>query len=666
MTVASTVSRNNYVGNGATSVYPYSFYVIRQEDLLVTVVNLSGTETTLAITTDYTVSGVGTAAGGNITLVNANQAWLTAGKLTTGFGLTVRRVREVTQETDIRNQGSYFPADIEDALDECVMIDQQQQDEIDRSLKAPETDDPSVSLELPSATARASSSLGFDSGGVPTVGPSFAAINNAQANALAAAASAVASAASASASSTSATASATSATAAALAAQAAIFRDVSFKTFADSPYVILTTDRGKLFSVDTSGGAFVFTLPAIAGLDLTSPFTIGIKKETSDGNAITINRSSTDTIDGSTSKTLTVPSQGCMLTPDVDTAPDQWIAADFGATAGNLVKDTFSGDASTVAFTLSTSPGTVNNMLVTISGVVQQKSQYSVSGTALTFTAAPPTGSNNIEVISGTTLSVGVPSDGSVTRAKLAVGAIGQDSVTASKTTTYAITTSDDMIPVDGTSAGFTVTLPTAVGVSGRRYTIKRVDLTLANIVTIATTSSQTIDGSTTRKLSTQYESIQVESDGANWHIIRRYIPFLWTAFTPTISAGFGTPTSVSFFYARSGGDLLVKGYFVAGTTAASIGSLTIPTGLTIDTTKIAVANVTGNSGQRHGDYGGGTTGGSGPIVSATGTATDRIYYGSLVGGGSTLVPLASVSGSLSSATTQSLDYRIPITNWEG
>jgi hypothetical protein len=63
------------------------------------------------------------------------------------------------------------------------------------------------------------------------------------------------------------------------------------------------------------------------------------------------------------------------------------------------------------------------------------------------------------------------------------------------------------------------VTLPTAVGCIGRRYTIKKTDAS-ANAVTIATTSSQTIDGTTTKALSTQYAAYTVQSDGANWQII--------------------------------------------------------------------------------------------------------------------------------------------------
>jgi hypothetical protein len=67
------------------------------------------------------------------------------------------------------------------------------------------------------------------------------------------------------------------------------------------------------------------------------------------------------------------------------------------------------------------------------------------------------------------------------------------------------------------TASGKTATLPTAVGITGRIYTIK---LTVSGTGTVATTSSQTIDGSTTYSLSSQYKYVSVQSDGANWHII--------------------------------------------------------------------------------------------------------------------------------------------------
>lgn len=83
------------------------------------------------------------------------------------------------------------------------------------------------------------------------------------------------------------------------------------------------------------------------------------------------------------------------------------------------------------------------------------------------------------------------------------------------KTATYTILNTDNT--VDATSGTFTATLPTAVGVSGKIYTIKNSG---AGVITVATTSSQTIDGSTTYSLATQYKYVTVQSNGANWIVI--------------------------------------------------------------------------------------------------------------------------------------------------
>jgi hypothetical protein len=65
----------------------------------------------------------------------------------------------------------------------------------------------------------------------------------------------------------------------------------------------------------------------------------------------------------------------------------------------NTVKDTFSGDGSTVAFTLSL-PTTTNNVRVVVENVIQDPTvAYGVSGTTLTFTSAPPSGTNNVYVV---------------------------------------------------------------------------------------------------------------------------------------------------------------------------------------------------------------------------------------------------------------------------
>ena len=62
--------------------------------------------------------------------------------------------------------------------------------------------------------------------------------------------------------------------------------------------------------------------------------------------------------------------------------------------------DTFTGDGSTVAYTLSTTPATINYTTAVIGGVTQPRSAYSVVGTTLTFTSAPA----NTQIIEVTTI----------------------------------------------------------------------------------------------------------------------------------------------------------------------------------------------------------------------------------------------------------------------
>jgi hypothetical protein len=65
----------------------------------------------------------------------------------------------------------------------------------------------------------------------------------------------------------------------------------------------------------------------------------------------------------------------------------------------STTKDTFSGDASTTDFTMSKAAN-VNAVRVVVENVVQNPTvAYTCSGTTLSFTSAPPTGTNNIYVV---------------------------------------------------------------------------------------------------------------------------------------------------------------------------------------------------------------------------------------------------------------------------
>lgn len=88
-----------------------------------------------------------------------------------------------------------------------------------------------------------------------------------------------------------------------------------------------------------------------------------------------------------------------------------------------------------------------------------------------------------------------------------------------SKTGAYTATATDHTILCNATSAAFTITLPASSGATRRRYVIKKTDSS-ANAVTIDGNASETIDGATTYALNNQYESVEIQCDGSNWHII--------------------------------------------------------------------------------------------------------------------------------------------------
>ena len=77
-----------------------------------------------------------------------------------------------------------------------------------------------------------------------------------------------------------------------------------------------------------------------------------------------------------------------------------------------FLTDTFSGDGSTTGFTLSAAPANTSSIIVAVTGVLQDPSTYSVSGTTLTFSAAPPSGTDNISV-----RFLGIPASGVTTTA---------------------------------------------------------------------------------------------------------------------------------------------------------------------------------------------------------------------------------------------------------
>jgi len=86
----------------------------------------------------------------------------------------------------------------------------------------------------------------------------------------------------------------------------------------------------------------------------------------------------------------------------------------------------------------------------------------------------------------------------------------------------YTILSTDHMIFANAGGGNIAVTLPTAVGIVGRQYIVKRVDPSV-NSVTIETNGSETIEGASNKSLTDQC-SVVVVSDNSNWWITSEYI----------------------------------------------------------------------------------------------------------------------------------------------
>ena len=167
MTITTTVSRVDALGNGSATLFSYSPLVITQisGDLDVWLVDNLGNQSMLSQglgPTQYAVNITTYPNTGSISYPGAGGT-----VLPTNWKLTMKQRVPLLQSFNPQNQGPYLASSFGAAFDYLMLAIQNLQEQLDRAVLAPEAD-PDNQLFLPNVANRENQFFAFDSSGNPT------------------------------------------------------------------------------------------------------------------------------------------------------------------------------------------------------------------------------------------------------------------------------------------------------------------------------------------------------------------------------------------------------------------------------------------------------------------------------------------------------------------
>ena len=370
MTVSSAVTRNDYIATGGQTIFPYTFETFASSDLIVL-----QNGAVLSEGSQYTVSGVGLDAGGDITLLSG---------ATASDAISVYLDMDLTRTTDYQNSGDFLASEVNDDFDRAWLATKQQQNSIDRSLRLPDADS-TLDMALPVLASRKGTVLAFDeTTGLPVVGPDIADVSSI----------------------------------ASITADIARLADIEDGTLATNAIQNTAVVASEIAAL----GPVASSIPIVAAINTE----VGIVAAN-----VTDVTNFADVYQGPSASDPTVRNDASALqTGDLyfNTTTNElraYSGSAWTSTSGGSVSVTrFSGTGAQTAYTLPTAPSSENNTQVYIDGVYQQKDTYSVSGVTLTFSEAPPLDTDNIEVTTIEALALGATSSDLVSHIATGTGAV--------------------------------------------------------------------------------------------------------------------------------------------------------------------------------------------------------------------------------------------------
>jgi len=190
--------------------------------------------------------------------------------------------------------------------------------------------------------------------------------------------------------------------------------DVSVTDLA-SPRTVVASDINSLIRCSAA-----MTLPLTAAATLTTDFVVTVK---ADGGDVTIDPDGSETIDGSATLVISDGTSATIFCTGTTFYSVSGGGSGGGAAISRTV-DTLVSNGTQPTMTLTVTPAGVEYVKVSYDGVTQEPTtDYTVSGTTLTFVGVPASGVR-VLAVTDSTEAVGVPSDGTITTAKLATGAV--------------------------------------------------------------------------------------------------------------------------------------------------------------------------------------------------------------------------------------------------
>ena len=159
--ISAQTRRVVYTGASGTGPYAFAFNILVNTDIAVYY-----NTTELTLTTDYTVS-ISADGTGSVTLIVGTNIPTTPDA---DDRITLIGDRTLQRTTDFTTGGPLFATSLNDELDSLTIFTQQNLEQSNRSLRAPNTDPTTINMELPDNATRANKTLAFDASGNPVIG----------------------------------------------------------------------------------------------------------------------------------------------------------------------------------------------------------------------------------------------------------------------------------------------------------------------------------------------------------------------------------------------------------------------------------------------------------------------------------------------------------------